>query len=322
MNDNISINDMLKNAAERAKKKAGLNSEAKKNYSNWDNYPKNDSKPFDFNKTTENLTKKVEQFSSTVSVKLAQSLSDLNDRVNQQKDGRPPKDSETDLADAYPDLKDDWDNTDFTLLNSGEGSLYDPLKYADVPEEETKPKTFFTSQKMEGLMDGLMKTSQKARESELYGKISKGLSEYTTNLSNALDESDEFAADTDGARLFNDVKKHNTPIVVSGDAKNRVVQELSDVAHSQKYELDQIPVILKDDLSLRRLISEVRENNNSQRVVILDISESPNAEQLRFFEKMVEEAKSGKFALIVLSDDEFSNSWFVINGALQQIFDY
>lgn len=319
MNDNISINDMLKNAAERAKKKAGLNSEAKKNYSNWDNYPKNDSKPFDFNKTTENLTKKVEQFSSTVSVKLAQSLSDLNDRVNQQKGGRTPEDPETDLTDAYPDLKDDWD---FTLLNSGEGSSYDPLKHADVPEEEAKPKTFFTSQKMEGLMDGLMKASQKARESELYGKVSRSLSEYTTNLSNTLDESDEVAADTDGARLFNDVKKHNTPIVVSGDAKNRVVQELSDVAHSQRYELDQIPVILKDDLSLRRLISEVRENNNSQRVVILDISESPNAEQLRFFEKMVEEAKSGKFALIVLSDDEFSNSWFVINGALQQIFDY
>lgn len=274
MNDNISINDLLKNAAERASKKAEALSEQRYNSNvNWSNYPKSESETFDLNKATEALTKKVNNFSSTMSVKFAESVEKLNDHVN-------------------GDKKDER-NSSFTV---------DDMK------------------------DSFRKMTQKARENETIESIGRTLNEYRNSISEALDESSDFTVvhvnDTDGSQLFLDIQNSHLPVVVSGKEKGRVVQELSDAARQENIEIEQIPMILKDDISLRRLISEVRENSNKNRVVVLDIAESPNAEQLRIFDKFVNEAKNGNFYLVVLSDDEFSNSWFIINGAIQRVYDF
>lgn len=322
MNDNISINDMLKNAAERAKKKAGLSSEEKKAYSNWDNYPKDNSKPFDFNKTTENLAKRLNDFSSTVSVKLAQSVSDLNDRVNNKnQESNADYSRNTEENNLFTeenldglDLDEDFINEYRAYTNKQESSK--PAKENDVM------KSLFDKKHFENAAESLRNAAQKARESEAFEKISKTLNDYKVSLSDALDESDQTMSETDGSNLFRDIKNSHSPVVVSGKEKGRVVQELSDAARRGNFDLEQIPMVLKDDISLRRLVSEIRENKSKNRVVVLDIVESPNAEQLRIFEKFVDDAKLGHFYLVILSDDEFSNSWFVINGAIQRIYDF
>lgn len=306
MNDNISINDMLKNATERAKKKTGMNSEPKKGYRNWDDYPKDDAKPFDLKKTTESLSKTLNNFSSTVSVKLAQSASKLNERINEKKDEKTKPASETDLATAYPELLNEWE--------------------PENKEDRSTNSSFLSAGTMEDITERFRQASQKARESEAFGKISRTLNDYKMSFSEALDGGERFTAehidDSDGSNLFSDIKSSHSPVVVSGKEKGRVVQELSDAARYENVDIEQIPMVLKDDISLRRLVSEVRENKNKNRVIVLDIVESPNAEQLRIFEKFVEDAKNGNFYLVILSDDDFSNSWFVINGAIQRIYDF
>lgn len=323
---NISINDILKNAKERAKKLSGSNSSStEKGYSNWGDFPKDSSKPFDMKKTTDVLSKKLNDFSSTASVRIAQTVSQLNDRVN----GKTKDDVESDSSSLdEPDYNlniEDYKEKPKSDLGTEYPHLLDDWKSEEARESRSTGSSFLSSGTIEDIADRLRKTSQKARESETYGRISRTLSDYRMSISEALDDGDHEAAETidhtDGYNVLVNMVQTHSPVVVSGEQKERVVQELSDSARKKNMTVEQIPMVLKDEVSLRRLVSDIRSVKNTNRVVVLDIADSPNAEQLRIFVKFLEDAKAGNFYLVVLSSDEFSNSWFKINGVTQLNFD-
>lgn len=328
-NNDFSINDILKNASDRVKRRVDVNNTSKKDYKNWGDFPKDrDQKPFDMNKAADSVSKKLSQFSSTMSVKLAEAASGLNDKVNGIKETEK-QDASVDLAEKSPYLQEErkiedsthtYDDTDFRIN-------LDELK-----EEFEKNSSSYSSyssspvsDKVSDLMGYLRQASHQARESELYGKVSDTLKGYAQSVSEALDNGDlqmsETADHSDGGIVLLSMMKTHSPTVISGTQKERVVQELSDAARKSNIVVEQIPMVLKDDISLRRLVADIRAVQSTNRVIVLDIIDSPNAEQLKIFEKFLEDAKSGSFHLAILSDDEFSNSWFKINGANQLVFD-